>query len=284
MFVGKGALFEKDQDIGVADVTDGTSNTLMVVEAKEAVPWTKPDDLSFDPAAAPSLDGAGSPHPGGFNASMADGSVRFLQEHDRPERVPRLDHPRRGRGHQSLGALSEQLSLIETGMTYPSLPQMCSHRRFVGGAEDQVPFARRQAERLQLGIEQDQPGGLGVGAFDHADRSLSRSRLALSRRSARSCRTVCGIGSELWLLEELRDRVDRQSALDRRHDFLAVETPDPVRGPIRDPVEEHDVDGIGIELGRDDVVVRQNSPRFRVTISFGLIMLGHAPGTRPPVR
>ena len=51
----------------------------MIVEAKEAVPWTKPDDLSFDPAAAPSLHGAGSPHPGGFHASMADGSVRFLK-------------------------------------------------------------------------------------------------------------------------------------------------------------------------------------------------------------
>ena len=79
VFVGKDALFENDQGIGVADVTDGTSNTIMIVEAKEAVPWTKPDDLSFDPAAAPSLRGAGSPHPGGFHASMADGSVRFLK-------------------------------------------------------------------------------------------------------------------------------------------------------------------------------------------------------------
>jgi prepilin-type processing-associated H-X9-DG protein len=79
VLVGQGALFERDQDIGVADVTDGTSNTIMVVEAKEAVPWTKPDDLSFDPAAVPSLGGAGSSHPGGFNASMADGSVRFFK-------------------------------------------------------------------------------------------------------------------------------------------------------------------------------------------------------------
>ena len=63
----------------MADVTDGTSNTLMVLEAKDAVPWSKPDELSFDPAAAPSLEGAGSPHPGGFNASMADGSVRFFK-------------------------------------------------------------------------------------------------------------------------------------------------------------------------------------------------------------
>jgi prepilin-type processing-associated H-X9-DG protein len=75
---GNGALFEKDQDISVAGVTDGTSNTMMIVECETAVPWTKPDDIAFDPAAAPSLLGAGSPHPGGFNVSFADGAVRFI--------------------------------------------------------------------------------------------------------------------------------------------------------------------------------------------------------------
>ncbi len=79
VLVGKGALFENDKDIGVVNVTDGTSNTVMVVESKDAVPWTKPDELSFDPAADPSLHGAGSPHPDGFNAAMADGSVRFFK-------------------------------------------------------------------------------------------------------------------------------------------------------------------------------------------------------------
>ena len=53
----------------------------MVVEAKEAVTWTKPDDLKFDPGAAAdaSLYGAFSLHPGGFNAAFADGSVRFIK-------------------------------------------------------------------------------------------------------------------------------------------------------------------------------------------------------------
>ncbi|WP_205679027.1 DUF1559 domain-containing protein [Aquisphaera insulae] len=76
---GQGAIFETNQDITLAGITDGTSNTIAIVEAAEAVPWTKPEDLPFDPAADPSLYGAGSPHPGGFNAGFADGSVRFIK-------------------------------------------------------------------------------------------------------------------------------------------------------------------------------------------------------------
>jgi prepilin-type processing-associated H-X9-DG protein len=79
VFTGRGALFEDGKDTKIADVTDGTTNTIMAVEADRAVPWTKPDDLPFDPAAPPSFFGAGSKHPGGFNALFADGSVRFMK-------------------------------------------------------------------------------------------------------------------------------------------------------------------------------------------------------------
>jgi len=78
-FSGAGALFETDKSITFADVTDGTSNIIAVAESKDAVPWTKPDDMHFDRQAAPSLYGAGSPHPGGFNCGFADGSVRFIK-------------------------------------------------------------------------------------------------------------------------------------------------------------------------------------------------------------
>jgi hypothetical protein len=59
-------------------VTDGLSNTLLVTEAADPVPWSKPEDLSLatgDPAF-----GMGSKHPpGGFDAAMGDGSVRFVK-------------------------------------------------------------------------------------------------------------------------------------------------------------------------------------------------------------
>jgi prepilin-type processing-associated H-X9-DG protein len=79
VFVGDGALFQAGQGTPIQSVTDGTSNTIMVVESTDAVAWTRPDDLKFDPEAKPSLMGAGSPHPGGFNAAFADGSVRYIR-------------------------------------------------------------------------------------------------------------------------------------------------------------------------------------------------------------
>jgi hypothetical protein len=55
------------------DLIDGSSNTVMVVEAGESVPWTKPDDLPFD--AKKDLPKLGGLFDGVFHAAYADGSV-----------------------------------------------------------------------------------------------------------------------------------------------------------------------------------------------------------------
>lgn len=77
VFVGPGAAFEGEKGLPLAEFTDGTSNTLLIVEAGEPVPWTKPIDLTFDPKKP--LPKLGGLFPDLFNACFADGSVRPLR-------------------------------------------------------------------------------------------------------------------------------------------------------------------------------------------------------------
>jgi hypothetical protein len=88
-FVGPGSAFERP-GLFWNDFPHGPGKTLLVVEAGEPVPWTKPVDLVYDPNGPLPPLGAGftkatyflcreiarSP---AFNACFADGSVRLIR-------------------------------------------------------------------------------------------------------------------------------------------------------------------------------------------------------------
>jgi hypothetical protein len=77
---GKDAVFFGGEKKWIGDIRDGTSNTMMVVEASDekAVTWTKPDDFEFDPQNP--MAGLVGRQRGGFLALLCDGSVHFVQE------------------------------------------------------------------------------------------------------------------------------------------------------------------------------------------------------------
>ena len=78
-FTGPSTMFEAGKEIKIVSITDGTSNTILCVEAEKSVPWTKPDDLPFDPKKDTLPKVGGSMFETGFNALMGDGSVRTLR-------------------------------------------------------------------------------------------------------------------------------------------------------------------------------------------------------------
>ena len=81
VFIGKGTGFEElkgqpSKGIRFADITDGTTNTIAVVEATETVPWAKPEELDF--VAGKALPPLGPPWRDEFNALLFDATVRFI--------------------------------------------------------------------------------------------------------------------------------------------------------------------------------------------------------------
>jgi Protein of unknown function (DUF1559) len=80
-FGGKGefaGLFEPGARVTMSHITDGTSNTIAVIDAGEPVVWTKPDtDIPNDPKAA--LPKLGAMIDDDYYCLMCDGSVRTVK-------------------------------------------------------------------------------------------------------------------------------------------------------------------------------------------------------------
>ncbi len=91
LFTGPSTIGGAEGGAKIEQITDGTSNTILAVEAKRDIPWTKPEDLPFDPnpplpEARPSIRTSilGGFTPDGFNAAFADGAVRYIKKSINP--------------------------------------------------------------------------------------------------------------------------------------------------------------------------------------------------------
>jgi Protein of unknown function (DUF1559) len=76
VFYGNGAALELKKSVRLSEFLDGTSNTIVVVEAADGVPWTKPDEFEYDPKKP--LPKLGKVSTEGFWVAVGDGSVRFV--------------------------------------------------------------------------------------------------------------------------------------------------------------------------------------------------------------
>jgi len=75
VFVGNGAAFEYGKGYSFHEFADGLTNTILVVEAADAVDWSKVDELNYDPKKPLPKLGI---FEGGFHALMGDGQIRWI--------------------------------------------------------------------------------------------------------------------------------------------------------------------------------------------------------------
>jgi RNA polymerase sigma factor (sigma-70 family) len=224
VFVGPGTAFEALPGNGaltIPIIRDGCANTLGVVEGGRPVPWTKPEDLPFQPdQPLPQLGGLFADR---FNVTFLDGSV-FCVAREADERLLKGLITRAGGEPVSRDRLP-QLPL--SGPSQPEKPPAAGSPDAIRkaaatnpqpGPSERLKFARQAFDM----IEQLRRAGQGASIEDYHKWSV---RLLEAERD-----TSKTVAEELSALEQHRDRMrterERAEALRRAGNLGPLEVLD----------------------------------------------------------
>jgi hypothetical protein len=96
-FTGPNTLWPDNGKHTIMEITAGASNTFLCAEGANMVPWTKPQDMSIQPAQPPPLP------PNQFQVAFCDGSVRLVQRNRAPDLILfQYMNPKDPNGHAPL--------------------------------------------------------------------------------------------------------------------------------------------------------------------------------------
>jgi RNA polymerase sigma factor (sigma-70 family) len=175
VFVGPGAGFERHQALGLRAFTGGDAHrikrpdigthTIMIAEAGRSVPWTKPEDLPYDPdEPLPELGGL---FKDGFNVAMFDGSVQWIQK-DADESAIRAAIERNG------GELADRL------FGRPALSHVSSQSGDHANALKENQRLKQEYAELRDSLEQLKAEVKRAADTDVTDRRLREANRQLS--------------------------------------------------------------------------------------------------------
>jgi len=89
VFTGPGTPFEGRRGLSLKkDFPNGWANTFLIVEAAQAVPWTKPEDLPY--SASQLVRPLGYLIPDSFAAALADGTIRRVERTESEQTIRAL--------------------------------------------------------------------------------------------------------------------------------------------------------------------------------------------------
>jgi hypothetical protein len=228
VFVGPGTAFEpvpSNGKLGVKSILDGAQNTLAVVEAGSAVPWTKPEDLPFVPDKP--LPPLGGLFKDGFNVVYLDASVESVARVV-DERLLKGLITRNGREYVNRSQLPQILPL-QGSARGPITPLAQGHGvRVRKGAEapdkdqaalTQLRFAR---EAFQV-IEERNRLGNPVSDEDYHKWSL---RLLEAERATRTTRAeeITALEAHFKRMKGLSERATNLSRIGQRDRLQCLDT------------------------------------------------------------